>query len=466
MSTAPAPADDPRVPLGLRNGAAVFLVALAGLMLANLAPLVMAVLEDVGFDVIASGNILTWALLASALVGLGTSRPAAGRHRRTIAVVGLVIAIIGFLAAAFIASPTVIVAGLIAGGAGVGAAISTSGAAIAAIENPNRVSATSGVVNRLLVMVVLGVIPAIGLAQITVFGALALLSALSLAVTIWLPATPDYSSAVIAAESPAGTRAPRKVVLAGIGILIVFPLWGTSEDSVWTLAPVLGDSVGLSEQSLGFALSAAAGCGAAAMLIVMLLGTRIGRAVPLAVALILGGVTKIWIGMTTDPQTLAVLIVVVNTIYAFAFVLFIATAAGLDARGYWSGPLVGAYIVGSSFAPLLGAWVIDTVGIPAFGLIMGIVSFVVVIPTVLIARVSTRVERTLTHLGEDSPTPPADPSTSDTPTEATATTTDSSTAADASDTATDSSSDSSSESTIGRDSTASDSATDSTERTS
>ncbi len=462
MSTAPAPADDPRVPLGLRNGAAVFLVALAGLMLANLAPLVMAVLEDVGFDVIASGNILTWALLASALVGLGTSRPAAGRHRRTIAVIGLVIAIIGFLAAALIGSPTVIVAGLIAGGAGVGAAISTSGAAIAAIENPNRVSATSGVVNRLLVMVVLGVIPAIGLAQITVFGALALLSALSLAVTIWLPATPDYSSAVIAAESPAGTRAPRKVVLAGIGILIVFPLWGTSEDSVWTLAPVLGDSVGLSEQSLGFALSAAAGCGAAAMLIVMLLGTRIGRAVPLAVALILGGVTKIWIGMTTDPQTLAVLIVVVNTIYAFAFVLFIATAAGLDARGYWSGPLVGAYIVGSSFAPLLGAWVIDTVGIPAFGLIMGVVSFVVVIPTVLIARVSTGVERTLTHLGEDSPTPSADPSTSDTPTEATATTT----AADASDTATDSSSDSSSESTIGRDSTAGDSPADSTERTS
>ncbi|MCM1013330.1 MULTISPECIES: MFS transporter [unclassified Brevibacterium] len=460
MSTAPAPVDDPRVPLGLRNGAAVFLVALAGLMLANLAPLVLAVLEDIGFDVIAAGNILTWALLASALVGLGTSRPAAGRHRRTIAVVGLVIAIIGFLAAALIGSPTIVVAGLIAGGAGVGAAISTSGAAIAAIENPNRVSATSGVVNRLLVMVVLGVIPAIGLAQFTVFGALALLSALSLAVTIWLPATPDYSSAVIAAESPAGTRAPRKVVLAGIGILIIFPLWGTSEDSVWTLAPVLGDSVGLSEQSLGFALSAAAGCGAAAMLIVMLFGTRIGRAVPLAVALILGGVTKIWIGMTTDPQTLAVLIVVVNTIYAFAFVLFIATAAGLDARGYWSGPLVGAYIVGSSFAPLLGAWVIDTVGIPTFGLIMGIVSFVVVIPTVLIARVSTRVERTLTHLGEDSP-PPADPSTADTPTtEATATTTDSSTTADASD------SDSATDATDGRNATPSDSASDKTERTS
>lgn len=394
--------DDPRVPLGLRNGAAIFLVSLAGLMMANLAPLIMSVLEDVGFDVIASGNILTWALLASAVVGLATSRFASGSHRRTLASIGLIVAIIGFLVAAFAGSPGAVVTGFIIGGAGVGTAISSSGAAIAAVRNPNRVSATSGVVNRLLVMVVLALIPVIGLAQITVFGALALLAAISLAVTVWLPDTPDYSTADIVAEAPAGSRTPRTVMLAGIGVLIVFPVWGTSEDSVWTLAPVLGDAVGLSEQSLGFALSAAAGVGAAAMLVVTLLGTRIGRAVPLAAALLLGGITKIWIGMTTDALTLAVLIVVVNTIYAFAFVLFIATAAGLDARGSWSGPLIGAYIVGSSFAPIIGAWVIESVGIANFGLIMGIVSFVVIIPTVWIARVSTRVERTLSHLGGES----------------------------------------------------------------
>ncbi|RAD65723.1 MFS transporter, partial [Burkholderia multivorans] len=165
-------------------------------------------------------------------------------------------------------SPGAVVTGFIIGGAGVGTAISSSGAAIAAVRNPNRVSATSGVVNRLLVMVVLALIPTIGLAQITVFGALALLAAISLAVTVWLPDTPDYSTADIVAEAPAGSRTPRTVMLAGIGVLIVFPVWGTSEDSVWTLAPVLGNAVGLSEQSLGFALSAAAGVGAAAMLVV------------------------------------------------------------------------------------------------------------------------------------------------------------------------------------------------------
>ncbi|MCD1286444.1 MFS transporter [Brevibacterium sp. GP-SGM9] len=409
MSSAPArqlsPVDDPRVPLRMGNGSAVFLVSLAGLMMANLAPLIMSVFEQVGFDVVASGNILTWGLFASAVIGLATSRAAAGSHRRSLAAVGLIVAVVGFGAAAIVTHSGWVVATFILGAIGVGTAISTSGAAIAALRNPNRVSATSGVVNRLLVMVVLAVIPMLGLAQANVFGALALLSLIALAVTIWLPNTPELAIVDVADESPTvPTNAPRRVLFAGIGVLIVFPLWGTSEDAVWTLAPTLGNAAGLSEQGLGFALSAAAGVGAGAMVIVTLSGRRIGRAVPLAIALLLGGATKIWIGLTGDPQTLAVLIVVVNTIYAFAFVLFIATAAGLDARGRWSGPLIGAYIVGSSFAPIIGAWVIDGAGIPAFGVSMGIVSFILIIPTVLIARVSTGVEETLTHLGEVEPT--------------------------------------------------------------
>lgn len=401
-SSAPA-VEDPRVPLQLRNGTAVFLVSLAGLMMANLAPLIMSVLEELGFDVVASGNILTWTLFASAVVGLGTSRLAAGSRRRTLAASGLIVAVLGFSLAALLSSPSFVVVAFVIGGAGVGTAISTSGAAIAALRNPNRVSATSGVVNRLLVMVVLAVIPLIGLAQVTVFGALALLSFLSLVVTIWLPDTPEFAPSDVDAAPTADTAktvTPRRVMFAGIAVLIVFPLWGTSEDAVWTLAPVLGDAVGVSEQTLGFALSAAAGVGAAAMVIVTVFGRRIGRAIPLAIALVLGGVVKIWIGMTDGPLTLAILIVVVNTIYAFAFVLFIATAAGLDARGTWSGPLIGAYIVGSSFAPIIGAWLIDGVGIQTFGVIVGIVSFALVVPTMLIARESTRVEKALSHLDQ------------------------------------------------------------------
>ena len=398
MTTTPIAAD-PRHPLTLRNGSATFIIALASLMMANLAPFVMTALGGLGFDVIASGNILTWALLASAIVGLGTSRLAAGRARRPLAIAGLAVAVLAFGVAALVPAAGPAVAGLIVGGAGVGAAISTSGAAIAALRNPNRVSATSGLVNRILITVILALVPIIGISQGSVFGTLALISLAGLALAAWLPDSPEHAAPVDVTTS-LQIAEPRRITIAGIAVLVVFPLWGTSEDAIWTMAPVLGDAVGLGEQPLGFALSLAAAGGILGMLIVSIFGARIGRAVPLAVALALGGTCKIAIGFATDPLLLAALIIAVNTIYAFAFALFIATAAGLDARGRWSGPLLGAYLVGSSFAPLIGGALIEGIGIPGFTLITGLVSFLVIVPTVLIARVSVGAEQALARAAE------------------------------------------------------------------
>ncbi len=402
----PASTADPRLPLTLRNGSATFMIALASLMMANLAPFIMTALGALGFDIIASGNILTWALLASAVVGLASARLASGRARRPLAMVGLALAVVAFAAAAVVPTPAVAVAGLIVGGAGVGAAISTSGAAIAALRNPNRVSATSGLVNRVLITIVLAVIPVIGITQGSVFGALALISLVGLALAVWLPESPEHAEPVDVTSS-LQIAEPRRITIAGIVVLLVFPLWGTSEDAIWTMAPVLGEAVGLGEQPLGFTLSLAAAGGIVGMLIVTVFGNRIGRAVPLAVALVVGGALKIWIGFAGDPVLLAVLIIGVNTVYAFAFALYIATAAGLDARGRWSGPLLGAYLVGSSFAPLIGGALIEWFGVPVFTLITGIVSFAVIAPTVAIARVSVGAERALARAAAAPPAAPA-----------------------------------------------------------
>ncbi|MFD5598773.1 MFS transporter [Leucobacter sp. NPDC058333] len=385
---------DPRLPLTLRNGSATFLIALASLMMANLAPFIITALGALGFDPVASGNILTWALLASAVVGLGTGRVASGHLRRPLAMVGLGIAVIAFGAAAVVPAPAIVITGLIVGGAGVGAAISTSGAAIAALRNPNRISATSGLVNRGLITVILALIPLIGITQGSVFGTLALISLVGLALAAWLPNAPEHAAPVDVTTS-LQIAEPRRITLAGIAILLLFPIWGTSEDAIWTMAPVLGGALGISEQSLGFTLSLSAAGGILGMVIAAVIGNRFGRAWPLAIALVLGGVLKVWTGATTDATTFAALIIAVSSIYAFAFSLFIATAAGLDARGRWSGPLLGAYLVGSSFAPLIGGVLIEWVGVAAFTLITGIVSFVVIVPVVLVARVSTGAERAL-----------------------------------------------------------------------
>ena len=176
-----------RVPITWRNGSATFLLSLAGLMMANLAPLIIGVLEDLGYGIVDAGNILTASLLASAVVGLATASLAAGERRRVLALVGSIVASAGFVTAAVVGDKSIATISFIIGGAGVGAAISTSGAAIAAIQNPNRVSAASGVFNRLMVMLALAVIPILGVAQLTVFGALALLSLLGLVLSFWLP---------------------------------------------------------------------------------------------------------------------------------------------------------------------------------------------------------------------------------------------------------------------------------------
>ncbi len=394
MSTTAPNDTEPRYRLTPRNGSATFIIALASLMMANLAPFIMTALGALGFDIIASGNILTWALLASAVVGLATARLASGQRRRALAAIGLSVAAVAFAASALLPVPWLVVTGLIVGGAGIGAAISTSGAAIAALRNPNRVSAASGLVNRVLITIVLAVIPLLGITQGSVFGTLALISLIGLALAVWLPPAPQHAEPVDVTTS-LQLAAPRRITLAGIAILVVFPLWGTSEDAIWTMAPALGDAVGLGEQSLGFTLSLAAAGGIIGMLVVTVFGNRIGRSVPLAAALVAGGILKVWIGFANEPQLLAALIIGVNTVYAFAFALFIATAAGLDARGRWSGPLLGAYLVGSSFAPLIGGAFIEWFGIPVFTLITGIVSFAVIAPTIAIARVSVGAEQAL-----------------------------------------------------------------------
>lgn len=392
---------DPRFRLNIRNGSATFVIALASLVMANLAPHILTALSHLGFGIIESGNVLTWALLASAIVGLASASLTAGRARRPVAAIGLLIATVAFGIGTFTQDPTTAATTLIVGGAGSGTAISTSGAAIAALRNPNRIAAASGLVNRVLVTVILAIIPLVGISGASVFGTLAIISLAGFALAVWLPSAPEHAQPVDVTQTLA-IAAPRRITIAGIAVLIVFALWGTSEDAIWTMAPVLGDLLGIGEQALGFTLSLAAAGGILGMLIVTIAGDRIGRALPLAIALVLGGIVKIGIGIATDPVVLSALIIAVNTIYAFAFALFIATAAGLDARGRWSGPLIGAYLVGSSFAPLIGGAFIEWLGAPLFTLIMSLVSFAAIAPVVWIARVSVGAERALARYAQAS----------------------------------------------------------------
>ncbi|MEV4738256.1 MULTISPECIES: MFS transporter [unclassified Microbacterium] len=394
-----------RVPLRFPTASATFAIGIAGYLGVNLSPyMITAAQTGLGIDVLGASWLVTATLLLTAVTGLAIAPLCAGAHRRTVARAGLGLAALGFATAALV--PALLLPGLLLGGAGAGGAVAASGAALAAFRNPDRVAGFNGLANRGIITIVLAVIPLIGLAPIDVFGALALFAVLGLAVSAWLPAAPvvDPQAAAAVGDAmpieipPTGTvrTAParsRTVTIAGFGLLVVFALWAASEDSLWAMAGVMGAAqADLSPEGLGIALSGATAGGLLGSLLLMIVGSRLGRALPLVILLAAGGILKIVEGFTTDATAFIVVFIAWNTVYAIAFMYFVSTSAALDADGRWSGPLLAVYLVGSALTPVIGAALVGVLGFQGFAIALGVASFVLAVPAGAIALLSTRLE--------------------------------------------------------------------------
>lgn len=386
-----------RVPLRLPGAVATFGVGIAGYLGVNLSPYMIAALQAaLGADVLTASWIVTAALLATAITGLAVAKLCAGPRRLAVARIGLAVATIGFGVAAIVPVPAAVVAGLIAGGIGAGGAVASSGAALAAFLNPERVAGWNGLANRAVITVILAIVPIIGLAPVSVFGVLAGFSAAMLLTTAWLPAAPIVDvapdSAVAASASPS-SPASRRITIAGIALLVCFALWAISEDSLWAMAGVMGaEQASLTPEGLGIALSGATAGGILGAILITVVGDRFGRALPLALLLGAGGVLKIVESTVTDPTAFIAVFIAWNTIYAVAFLYFVSTASALDADGRWSGPLLAVYLVGSALTPVIGAALVEALGFLGFGVVLGIASFALITPVVLVARFSREVQ--------------------------------------------------------------------------
>lgn len=383
-----------RVPLTATRAVSVFGISVVGFMTANLAPvMIVALTADLGFSDTGAGFLLTGSLLACAATCLLTSRWAAGNGRYAVARGGLVLTAAGFGAAAFIPSAPVVVAGVLLGGAGAGGAVSAGGAALGALRNPDRASGISGFTNRAIVSVVLFVIPALGAGMGSAFGLLAGLALAALFTTAWLPARP----AAIETPTAAAVKAPaasRTTTLAGLGLLACFAVWALSEDSLWAVAATMGaDHAQLDETGMGLVLSLSTLGGLLASGLIGLAGRRLGRTAPLAAALVAGACLKLLSGLVTDPGWYMAVIIAWNTIYMLAFIYIVATAAALDASGRWSAPVLGVYLVGSSFAPFFGTFVSDAAGYDVLGFVLAGMTLVLAVPLLLISRLSVRTEK-------------------------------------------------------------------------
>jgi hypothetical protein len=97
-------------------------------------------------------------------------------------------------------------------------------------------------------------------------------------------------------------------------------------------------------------------------------------------------------GTVTEPNLYIAVIIAWNTIYILAFIYIVATAAALDASGRWSAPVLGVYLIGSSFAPFFGTFVSTAAGYDVLGYVLAGMTLVLMVPLLLISRISVRTE--------------------------------------------------------------------------
>ncbi|HXH33847.1 MAG TPA: MFS transporter [Plantibacter sp.] len=401
MSAPALPAQSNRLPLTPKRTLATFSIGVVGFMSANLVPYMMAALEQsLGIDTGASGTVLTACLLATAISCLLVTRLAEGERRTTVARVGLLVAALGFGTAAF--APAILwltIGAVVLGGIGAGGAVAAGGAALAAFRNPNRVAGINGLTNRAFVSIVLAAIPLIGIGMQSTFGLLAALAVLVFLIAGWLPSAPlveieTQAVQTTVATKPVDAAKQRRITIAGFALLTMFAVWAVSEDSLWAMGIKIGtQQAQLTPEQAGLALSASTAVGLVAATILAVVGARGGRALPLAFLLALGGALKLSACLATDPTVFLWSFIAWNTVYTVAFLYFIATATALDAGGRWSGPVLGVYLIGSSFAPLVGAWLAQLLGVGGLGIVLTVISWGLIVPLVLVARLSSRVER-------------------------------------------------------------------------
>lgn len=391
-----APGNSGRVPLTATRAVSVFGISVVGFMTANLVPvMIVALTGELGFSATGAGTLMTASLLACAASCLLTSRWSARSGRYVVARAGLALTALGFGAAAFVPSVPVVVAGIVLGGLGAGGAVSAGGAALGALRNPDRASGISGFTNRAIVSVVLFVIPVLGAGMGSAFGLLAGLALAALLTTGWLPdrPAPGVLPTPEAISAPAAAMSSRRTTIAGVGLLVCFALWALSEDSLWAVAATMGaEQAGLDETGMGLVLSLSTLGGLVASALVGLAGPRLGRTVPLAAALVAGGVLKFLAGSMTDPGWYMVVVIAWNTLYMLSFIYIIAVAAALDASGKWSAPVLGVYLIGSSFAPVFGTSVSAAAGYTTLGAVLAGMTLVLLIPFLVISRISVRTE--------------------------------------------------------------------------
>ena len=376
--------------------AAAYGVGLLGLW--ALPFLISAIIHDLALDEAQAGLLMSaefgFTMLASLLVA-----PFMGRApRRTLALVGTVVAIAANIASANIGDIYALAAVRCLAGLGAGLALACGNAAVSSARHPDRIAGHMNVLSVLLMIVVM-----LGYAKVmALYGLPGLYYAMAATMAVMLLAIPMLAQRVPVAEAvplvAARTGGSGNVLLSlpAICMMLAMFVFQARDTMGWAFVERIGTMVGYTGDELGVLLSVQSVVGLIGPLIAAMIGKRFGMSTPVILAILLTGGTSLSYVLGEHSKTLytaGVMTICVTYFYALSYLT--GLAAELDREGRVVAAASSFLSLGLAVGPAISGGLISLGGfsLAAWGIGVTVVLtlLLVIVPLASVRRESVRL---------------------------------------------------------------------------
>jgi predicted MFS family arabinose efflux permease len=376
--------------------AAAYGVGLLGLW--ALPFLISAIIHDLALDEAQAGLLMSaefgFTMLASLLVA-----PFMGRApRRTLALVGTVIAIAANIASANIGDIYALAAVRCLAGLGAGLALACGNAAVSSARHPDRIAGHMNVLSVLLMIVVM-----LGYAKVmALYGLPGLYYAMAATMAVMLLAIPMLAQRAPVAEAvplvAARTGGSGNVLLSlpAICMMLAMFVFQARDTMGWAFVERIGTMVGYTGDELGVLLSVQSVVGLIGPLIAAMIGKRFGMSTPVILAILLTGGTSLSYVLGEHSKTLytaGVMTICVTYFYALSYLT--GLAAELDREGRVVAAASSFLSLGLAVGPAISGGLISLGGfsLAAWGIGVTVVLtlLLVIVPLASVRRGSVRL---------------------------------------------------------------------------
>jgi MFS family permease len=332
-----------------------------------------------------SGAIGSALLLSSATAGFLWASRVERIGPRSLARVGLAVAVFGYGTAALTTAVPAVVLGAVLGGFGSGTVTTVAATGIAGQRDPHRTTTLGLLSVSALAGAVYLTVPHLGPGHGLPLAAIALT-----ALAVW-----PLTGRLPARTAPAHThvsKAGLPHLRVGVVLAAAMVGWSLAQNSLWGVSGRIGlTQAGLGEATVGAVFAVALGAGLLGVLAAGALGTRLGRAVPVGGGTVVIAGCIVLSASATDLGSFATGEIAWNTFYPVVLSYLIGLAATLDPRGRWAVLVGSAASLGTAAGPLVGSLLSARAGFTGMGLVLAAGLLVIAVPMTAVALFAGRL---------------------------------------------------------------------------